>query len=62
MRASDILCFTLVAIRGHSIDVESAVGNAKLPADVVHLGAGLMLLDCLNDLFFAVASLHSAIS
>ena len=43
--------------------VESAIGYAELAADVIHLGARLMLLDSAYDLFFGVPLLlHAEIS
>lgn len=42
--------------------VESARRDAEAPADVLYLDPGLMLLDRLDDLFFAISLLRAEIS
>ena len=62
MGAIDLLCFTLLAKRGHSMEVKGVIRDAEFAANVVHLRTSLMLLDGFGDLFFALAFLHIEIS
>jgi hypothetical protein len=62
MCATDLLRFTLLAKRGHSIDVKDVPRDAELAAHVVHFVTGLMLLDGYDDSFFAVALVHRGMS